>query len=65
MNGTSGGPTSQISSPVMDRLLDDDVDGANERWSDRFSFVAKDSYGNFRYAFLLPLCRCEVVDVGL
>ncbi|KAF9652607.1 hypothetical protein BDM02DRAFT_3088957, partial [Thelephora ganbajun] len=39
----------KISSPAMDRLLDDDVDGANERWSDRFSFVAKDSYGNLRF----------------
>jgi len=44
----TGGSTSQLSSPVMDRLLDDDIDGANERWSDRFSFVAKDSYGNLR-----------------
>jgi len=44
----TGGSTSQLSSPVMDRLLDDDIDAANERWSDRFSFVAKDSYGNLR-----------------
>ena len=51
VNGTSGGPTNQIGSPVMDKLLDDDADGANERWSDRFSFVAKDSYGNLRYVF--------------
>lgn len=35
--------------------MDDDVDGANERWSDRFSFVAKDSYGNLRYALLPPV----------
>lgn len=49
--GTSGGPTSHITSPTADRLLDDDADGANERWSDRFSFVAKDSYGNLRYVF--------------
>lgn len=48
-NRTSGGPASQISSPIMDRPLDDDADSANERWSDRFSFVAKDSYGNLRY----------------
>ena len=48
MNEMTGGSTSQLSSPVMDRMLDDDVDGTNERWSDRFSFVAKDSYGNLR-----------------
>ena len=39
---------------MMDKLLDDDVDGTNERWSDRFSFVAKDSYGNLRCAFFHP-----------
>jgi hypothetical protein len=66
MNGTSGGPTSQISSPAMDRLLDDDADGANERWSDRFSFVAKDSYGNLRYVSFLPCpVGTRVVDAGL
>ena len=53
-NGTSGGLKSQINSPAADRLLDDDVDGANERWSDRFSFVAKDSYGNLRCVPFLP-----------
>lgn len=54
MSGTSGRLTSRINSPAVDRLLDDDVDGGNERWSDRFSFVAKDSYGNLRCAFLSP-----------
>ena len=53
-NGMSG-PTNQIGSPVTDRLLDDDADGANERWSDRFSFVAKDSYGNLRCVFPPPV----------
>lgn len=51
VNGISGGSTNQYSSPVIDGLLDDDINGANERWSDRFSFVAKDSYGNLRCAF--------------
>ena len=51
MNGMGGGSISQLSSPVMEKLLDDDIDGTNERWSDRFSFVAKDSYGNLRYTF--------------
>lgn len=63
--GTSGRSTSQIGSPAVDRLLDDDVDGANERWSDRFSFVAKDSYGNLRYAILSPLRQNEIVDATL
>ena len=48
----------------MDKLLDDDADGANERWSDRFSFVAKDSYGNLRYV-PPPSFRHKVVDAGL
>ena len=39
----------------MDRLLDDDMNSTNERWSDRFSFVAKDSYGNLRYTFFSPI----------
>ena len=55
VDGTLGGSTSHITSPAADRLLDDDTDGANERWSDRFSFVAKDSYGNLRYVFPPPV----------
>jgi hypothetical protein len=51
----------RFSSPGVDRLLDDDADG-NERWSDRFSFVAKDSYGNLRCAFCLS--SHETVDAG-
>jgi hypothetical protein len=47
----------------MDRLLDDDMNGANERWSDRFSFMAKDSYGNLRYALFCPFRRREIVDM--
>lgn len=65
MSGTSGRSTSQISSPAVDRLLDDDVNGANERWSDRFSFVAKDSYGNLRCALFHPFCRHEIAEAGL
>lgn len=48
VNEMTGGSTSHLSSPVVDKLLDDEIDGTNERWSDRFSFVAKDSYGNLR-----------------
>lgn len=56
----SGRSISQISSPTMDRMLDDDGDGASEKWSDRFSFVAKDSYGNLRCGLLppVPSSRC-------
>lgn len=64
INGTNGGSTSQISSPVVDRLLDDDVDGPNERWSDRFSFMTKDSYGNLRCAFSTRF-QSRVVYTGL
>lgn len=64
MTGASGRSTSQISSPAVDRLLDDDVDSANERWSDRFSFVAKDSYGNLRYA-IISFRQNEIVDAVL
>lgn len=60
MSGTSA---NHMNSPAVDRLLDDDADSANERWSDRFSFVAKDSYGNLRCAFFHPLHQYEVVDV--
>ncbi|KAF9036042.1 hypothetical protein BDZ89DRAFT_471228 [Hymenopellis radicata] len=42
-NGASGSPTS-ISDPVEDETLD-----GPEQWSDRFSHLTKDSYGNLRY----------------
>ena len=64
MGGTSGRSTGQINSPAVDRLLDDDIDGANERWSDRFSFVAKDSYGNLRCASSHSFRRYEIVNAG-
>lgn len=64
MSGTSGRPISQINSPAVDELPDDDANGANERWSDRFSFVAKDSYGNLRCVFFHPFCRHEIIDAG-
>lgn len=61
MNGAGGGSASHLSSPVMDRLLDDDINGASERWSDRFSFVAKDSYGNLRCVFLMSFLFAMVL----
>lgn len=41
-NGASGSPAS-ISDPVEDETLD-----GPEQWSDRFSHLTKDSYGNLR-----------------
>lgn len=64
IGGSSGKSTSQISGPAADKLLDDEIDSTSERWSDRFSFVAKDSYGNLRCVFYYSFSGYEIIDVG-